>query len=166
MGRLVVLLLVMALGAPASLLAQAPAQPPPAPSARTTPSSVDVEKLGVDLSRIKRELAEPASQESSDSALKLSFTVQVIGVAPKIDFLRGFAIDGPIPYGAPTHSEIVQVLTPQAYRSPVVPISSLAMIAAQKLFQHSKKQKCEAEIEEYRQLIMRGVAVTAPRCSQ
>ena len=97
MARFVFLLLVTALGVPASVLAQAPEQAPSAPA------TVDVSKLGVDLSRIKRELDAPPSAELSDSALKMSFTVQVIGVAPKIDFLRGFAIDGPIPYGAPTH---------------------------------------------------------------
>ena len=160
MARFVVLLLVTALGAPASVLAQAPEQAPSAPA------TVDVSKLGVDLSRIKRELDAPPSAELSDSALKMSFTVQVIGVAPKIDFLRGFAIDGPIAYGAPTHAEIIQVLTPQAYRSPVVPIYGLAMAAAQKLFQNTKKSKCEIEIAEYRAMVMQGIAVTAPRCSQ
>lgn len=172
MVRYAVLLLVMAFGAPAAALAQAPEQPPsapaepsPAPAEPTPAPAVDATKLGVNLSRIKRELAVAPSSASND-AIKLNFTVQVIGVAPKIDFLRGFAVDGPIPYGAPTHAEVLQVLTPQAYRSPVVPIYGLAMAAAQKLFQFSKKQKCQAEIDEYRQLVMQGIAVAAPRCTQ
>ena len=133
--------------------------PPPA-------ESVDVSKLGVDLSRIKRELAEPEEDRSSDSPLKIRFTVQVIGMAPKIDLLEGFSIDGAMPYGSPTHQEVLNVLTPQAYRSPTVDFLGLAVVAAQKLLQYSKKQRCEAEIAEYRALVMQGVAITAPRCTQ
>ena len=45
-------------------------------------------------------------------------------------------------------------------------VAVLAMVAAQMLFQYSKKRRCEAEIEEYRQLVMQGVAVAAPKCTQ
>jgi hypothetical protein len=30
----------------------------------------------------------------------------------------------------------------------------------------SKKQRCEAELAEYKQLVMQGVNVAAPRCAQ
>jgi hypothetical protein len=71
-----------------------------------------------------------------------------------------------VPYGPPTHQEVLDVLTPREYRTPVFPLSSLAVLAAQKLFQYNKKKQCEAEIEEYRRLVMQGVAIAAPRCTQ
>jgi hypothetical protein len=122
--------------------------------------------MGVDLSRIKRELAEAEAEEQSGDPLRLRFRVEVVGTAPRIDLLEGFKVEGPVPYGPPTHNEVLEVLTPQEFRSPVVPFSSLAVLAAQKLMQYSKKKQCEAEIEEYRRLVMQGVAVAAPRCTQ
>jgi hypothetical protein len=98
--------------------------------------------------------------------LRLHFTVEVVGIAPKIDFLEGFNLDGPLSYGAPTHQDVLGVLTPQAFKSPVIPISGLAVAAAQKLYQISKKKQCEVEIEQYRQLVMQGVSIAAPRCSR
>ena len=129
--------------------------------------AVDPAKMGVDLSRIKRELAQAQAEQSDNGdPLRLRFTVEVVGTAPKIDFLEGFSVEGPIPYGAPTHREVLEVLTPKEYRSPVIPFYSLARVAAQKLWQYNKKRQCEAELEEYRRLVMQGVAIAAPRCTQ
>jgi hypothetical protein len=38
--------------------------------------------------------------------------------------------------------------------------------AAQKLADRSKKARCEDEIANYRALVMQGVSVAAPRCTQ
>lgn len=122
--------------------------------------------MGVDLSRIKRELAEAQETDATDDPLRLRFRVEVVGVAPKINFIEGIPLEGAVPYGPPTHHEVLDVLTPQEFRSPVVPFYSLAVLAAQKLISYSKKKQCEAEIEEYRRLVMQGVAVAAPRCSR
>src|SRR5262245_24943002 len=161
MKRFIALVLAAALALPSLALAQAgqPSQPQPA-------ESVDATKLGVDLARIKRELVEPETESEGDSPLRLRFSVQVIGVAPRINLLEGFALDGPMQYGSPTHQEVLTVLTPQAYRSPTVDFLGLAVLAAQKLGQLGRKQRCEAEVAEYRQLVMQGVAVAAPRCTQ
>ena len=61
---------------------------------------------------------------------------------------------------------MLDVVTPQAYRSPVVPISALTYWAAQKLWKKSKKERCEEELAAYKQLVMSGVAVSAPTCTQ
>ena len=152
--RLVAVLLVGLVAVPAGVLAQ-------------EGQAMDATKMGVDLSRIKRELAQAqAAEEASDDPLRLRFRVEVVGTAPRIDFLEGFRVDGPVPYGPPTHAEVLEVLTPKEFRSPVVPIYGLAVLAAQKLFEYSKKKQCEAEIAEYRSLVMQGVAVAAPRCSR
>jgi hypothetical protein len=158
------LLLVAALIGPGSVLAQTPEGQAQTSSASSP--TVDAAKLGVDLSRIRRELVEAQEESDSDSPLRLRYTVQVMGTAPKIDLLEGFSLQGAIPYGAPTHSEVLEMLTPREYRSPVVPIYGLAALAAQKLWDYNKKRQCEAEVEEYRRLVMQGVAVAAPRCTQ
>ena len=164
MRRFIALSLAALLAAPTGALAQAaPTQEQPPASEQ---SSVDPSRMGVDLSRIKRELVQGEETQSSDSPLKLSFTVQVLGTAPKIDLLEGFNVSGPIPYGSPTHQEFLDVVTPKEFRSPVFPIYSLAALAAQKLWQYNRKQRCQAEIDEYRRLVMQGVAVAAPRCTQ
>ena len=154
MRRFIVILLVAIVAAPTGAVAQ---QQQP---------TVDATKLGVDLARIKRELAEAHAEEPSDDPLRLKFYVDVVGTAPKIDFLEGFNVDGPVSYGSPTHKEVLDVLTPKEYRSPVIPFSALALLAARSLFDYGKKKQCEAEIEEYRRLVMQGVAVAAPRCSR
>jgi hypothetical protein len=153
--RCIVLLLVAVFALPAGAFAQ-------------QEQAVDASKMGVDLSRIKRELsqAQAEASEGSNDPLRLQFNVQVVGVAPRIDFLEGFNVEGPVPYGPPTHDEVLNVLTPREFRSPVVPFYSLAVLAAQKLMSYSKKKQCEAEIEEYRRLVMQGVAIAAPRCSR
>jgi hypothetical protein len=156
MSRLTALLIVALLALPVGAAAQ---------GASEERQTVDASKMGVDLSRIKRELAS-AAEETQDDGLRLRFTVEVVGTAPKINLLEGFDVNGPMPYGPPSHREVLDVLTPQEFRSPVVPFSSLAALAAQKLWQYNKKRQCEAEIEEYRRLIMQGVAIAAPRCNQ
>lgn len=153
MHRLTTFALVALLALPAGAFAQ-------------DAQAVDASKMGVDLSRIKRELAQAQAEEGTDDPLRLRFTVEVVGTAPRIDFLEGFDVNGPVSYGPPTHREVLDVLTPQEFRSPVVPFYGLAMAAAQKLWQYNKKRQCEAEIAEYRRLVMQGVPMAAPRCNQ
>jgi hypothetical protein len=92
----------------------------------------------------------------------------VFGAAPPLDLIPNeFNLTyGPVPNSAPTHQEHIEHVTPQEFRSPVVPVYGLAVWAAQKLAEKSKKSRCEQEIAEYRALVMQGVAVAAPRCSQ
>ena len=156
MKRVVAIFLLAIIAIPHATLAQS--QPA---------SSVDATKLGVSLDRIRRELVQAeAKEQSGHDGLKVEFLVEVYGKAPKIDFLENFPLTGPVPYGAPTHREVVDFLTPQAFRSPAIPFSTLAFWAAQKLATRSKKQRCEDELAEYRRLIMQGVPVAAPRCTQ
>jgi hypothetical protein len=137
----------------------------PALASAQDTQAMDATKMGIDLDRIKRGLAETAEDDSGDP-LRLRFRVEVVGIAPKIDFLEGFDVAGPLPYGAPTHREVLDVITPREFRTPVFPIAGLAMAAAQKLAEYGKKRECEAEIAEYRRLVMQGVAIAAPRCGR
>ena len=167
--RVIALVLIATVAVPPASLAQTPATPPsseqPQPRTGQAPA-VDVSKLGVSLDRIKRELTQAEAEQSNEGPMKLSFTVQVVGQAPKIDLLEGFSLNGPMAYGAPTHREVLDVVTPQAYRSPVIPFSTVTYWAAKKLWQKTKKERCEEELATYKKLVMSGVSVSAPTCSQ
>jgi hypothetical protein len=139
------------------------AQPAPAPD-----PPIDVTKLGVSLSRIQRGLfiAESREKQGGD-AMRLRFNVQVYGQAPKIEVLKGVDLfNGPVPGTAPSHGQMIEFWTPQIYRTPGLPVSALAMWAAQHFWEKGKKSRCEEEIAEYRTLVMQGVNVSAPRCTQ
>ena len=173
MRRGVVFLLAGLLAAPAMARAQAeqsPAEKKDWKKDEVAPA-VDATKMGVSLSRIKRELAQAGQADAEatvveDGRLRFSFSVDVVGQAPKINFLEGFSLNGATPYGAPTHGEILDVLTPQAYKSPPIPFSAMAIWAAKYMWDKSKKSRCEQELAEYKALVMQGVAVAAPRCTQ
>ena len=129
---------------------------------------IDATKLGVDLNRIQRglRLAESKEKVAADG-LRLDFNVQVYGQAPKIDVLTGVDLfNGPVPGTAPSHRQMIDFWTPEIYRAPTMPVSALAFWAVNQLYQKSKKSRCEEEIANYRALIMQGVNVAAPRCTQ
>lgn len=153
--------LMLALALPVDPQAQQPS------AGQTTTPAVDPAKMGVSLDRIRRELQEAEVREvRGEYPLSLEFRVEVYGTAPKIDLLRDFPLVGPTPYGAPTHREVIEFLTPEAFRAPMIPFSTLAVWAAQKLSDRSKKKRCEEELAEYTRLVMQGVSVAAPRCTQ
>lgn len=140
----------------------------PAPPAAG--QAVDATKLGVSLERIQRGLRVTESREKDrqlGNPLRLEFQVQVYGMAPKIEVLKGMDLfNGPVPGTAPSHRQFIEYVTPQIYRTPGLPISALAFWAATHLVQKSKKARCEEEIAAYRGLLMQGVNVSAPRCTQ
>jgi len=160
MRGLAVLIVVAGLAMPA--FAQDP-QPVPAPD-----PEIDATKLGVDLARIQRGLRVAETKEKSSSdGLRLSFSVQVYGQAPKIDVLQGIDLfNGGVPGSAPSHNQMIEFWTPPIYRTPGLPISALAYWAAQQFWEKSKKSRCEEEIANYRALVMQGVNIAAPRCTQ
>jgi hypothetical protein len=160
MRRLAALIVAATLAWPSTGFAQA--QEPAAPS-----EPIDSTKIGVSLDRIKRELKQAEITEVSNDGRKVEFRVQVYGQAPRIDFFTNFPLDvGPVPYGGPTHREVVEFLTPKEYRGQTFPILGLAVLAAQKLYERGKKARCEQELAEYKALVMQGVPVAAPRCTQ
>lgn len=157
----VIALLVLLTAAPAWAQDAAPPEP--------ERPQIDATKLGVSLSRIQKGLRLAESKEKqTGNALRLEFNVQVFGVAPRIDVIADGEdlVFGPVPGTAPSHQQFLQFVTPQIYRTPGVPISALAMWAAQWLQEKSKKSRCEEEIANYRALVMQGVNVSAPRCTQ
>ena len=140
-------------------------QPPPTPPAD---EKIDATKLGVSLSKIQKGLfIAEAREKSKGEGIHLEFNVQVFGTAPRIEVLKGIDLfNGGVPGTAPSHNQMIEFWTPQIYRSPTMPISTLAFWAANEIFKKSKKSKCEEEIRNYRELVMQGVNVAAPRCTQ
>lgn len=158
------LALILGLAAPA----WAQAQDPPPVEAAPVATAIDATKLGVSLSRIQKHLrvAEAKEQQAGDG-LRLEFNIQVFGTAPRIDVLKGVdLVNGITPDSAPSHRQMIEFVTPQIYRTPALPVSAFAAWAAQRIWQQSKKSQCEEEIANYRALVMQGVNVSAPRCTQ
>jgi hypothetical protein len=168
--RSVVLLVLIAGLAPPALAQDAPrAQEQSAPVPATSPSPpIDPTKLGVSLPKIQKGLFIAAEREAqSGGELHLEFNVQVYGMAPKIEVLKGVDLgSGGVPGSAPTHRQMMEFVTPAIYRSPTMPVSALALWAKTALWQKFKRARCEEEIAHYRQLLMQGLNVPAPRCTQ
>ena len=162
MKALAVVALVSTLSAPA--WAQSAPEPPKADNPQ-----IDATKLGVSLERIQKglRLADVKDKETRDG-LRLEFNVQVFGIAPRIDVIPDGEdlVFGPVPGTAPSHAQFLEFVTPQIYRTPTMPISTFAAWAAKWMADKSKKARCEEEIANYRALIMQGVNVAAPRCTQ
>jgi hypothetical protein len=89
-------------------------------------ASVDVKRLPIDLAKVTRELRQSAATESHNG-LHIRYTVDVYGQAPRIDFFtkQDNLASGPVPYGAPSHQEMINHVTPQEYRAPYADIGNL-----------------------------------------
>ena len=163
------LALFLGLAAQAAWASQAQPTPPmPGEAAPPVAAEIDATKLGVSLSRIQKQLrvAESKEKQTADG-LRLEFNIQVFGTAPKIEMLKGVdLVNGGVPGSAPSHTQMIEFVTPQIYRTPALPVSAFAAWAAQRIWQQTKKSQCEEEIANYRALVMQGVNVTAPRCTQ
>jgi len=104
-------------------------------------SGVDVDRLPLDLGRIQRELRRSPDSESHEG-LKLRYFLQIYGAAPdlKIFTEADNLVHGPVPYGAPTHREMLNVMTPQEFRTPVMDFSSLFRWASEQLSKKSQSR--------------------------
>jgi hypothetical protein len=94
---------------------------------------VDVSRLPLDLLRIERQLRQSTITEERDG-LNLRYQVEVFGRAPEIRLFgpEDNLTTGPVPYGAPTHREIIEHITPREFRSPVMDFNSLIRWLADK----------------------------------
>src|SRR5918992_3189368 len=87
---------------------------------------VDVDRLPIDMSKIRKELQRQADREERQG-LNLRYSLHVYGVAPRLQFFTedDNLTSGPVPWGAPTHQEIINHITPQEFRAPVADFSAL-----------------------------------------
>ena len=102
--------------------------------------TVDVGKLPIDLERIQRQLQQATVREERDG-LNLRYMVDVYGQAPRIElFTKQDNLEtGPVPYGAPTHREMIEAVTPQEFRAPAADFSALFRWLADKAKDKNKK---------------------------
>ncbi len=127
---LLVVVLVMSLGLGAA--AQTPGSGVPPQSAAD--QRVNVDRLPLDLVRLERQLNQSVERENWDG-FRLRYVVEVYGKAPKIQFFdpKDVLPGAPIAYGAPTHKEMVEVMTPKEYRAPAMDFSALMRWLEEKL---------------------------------
>jgi len=103
-------------------------------------SSINVDRLPLDLGRIHRELKRAPEDSEVREGLRLRYFLQIYGTAPE---LRIFSetddlIHGPVPYGGPTHREMLNVMTPQEFRAPPADFSGLLRWVSEKLSKKSE----------------------------
>ena len=110
-----------------------------AAEARQTPSQprperVDIDRLPINLGRIQRELKQSVEREDDQSGLRLRFQVEVFGRAPQIELFgpHDKLTSDAVPYGAPTHQQMLEMITPKEFRSPVMDFNSLFRWLAEK----------------------------------
>ena len=79
---------------------------------------VDVRRLPIDLRRIEREFRQTTIREERDG-LNLRYFVDVYATAPPIVLFtpQDNLVFGPVPYGGPTHNEMLQMMTPREFRA-------------------------------------------------
>jgi hypothetical protein len=125
MRLLPALFIVLSLAAPATAEQERPRQERPH-SATTQPASVDVDRLPLNLNRIQRQLKHAADLEQREG-LNLRYVIHIYGSAPSLQIFNEDAnlANGPVPYGAPTHRELINHVTPQEFRAPVADFSAL-----------------------------------------
>jgi hypothetical protein len=116
--RTLALILVVALLSPPAASAGQPAEKPQAkPETPQAAAPAPPGNLPVSIDRIRRKLAQAPS--SRPDGLKLEYYIEVYGKSPRLDFLAEFdPTSGGVQYGAPTHQEFLNLVTPQEFKSP------------------------------------------------
>jgi hypothetical protein len=115
--RVLVLTSTLLLAATQAARAQSVPADVPGPAPVATTGTVDVSRLPLDLRRIEREIRQATSREERDG-LNLRYFVEVYAPAPPLVFLtkEDNLSTGPVPYGAPTHRDMLWMLTPLEHR--------------------------------------------------
>ena len=95
---------------------------------------VDVSRLPINIERIRRELNVALSDHEQRDGLNLRYQIEVFGRAPAITLFTAAdnLKNGPVPYGAPTHREMLDQMTPQEFRAPIMDFSALLKWLADK----------------------------------
>ena len=89
-------------------------------------TSVDVKRLPLDLTKVTRQLRQSAGTDTHNG-LHIRYSVDVYGQAPRIELFtkQDNLATGPVPYGAPTHRDMINQVTPIEYRAPIMDFSAL-----------------------------------------
>ena len=95
-------------------------------SAAYAADPIDVNRLPLDRTRIHRALQQSTIREER-LGLNLRYTVDVYAPAPQLVLFtkEDNLANGPVPYGAPTHRDMVEHVTPQEYRAPAADLTTV-----------------------------------------
>jgi len=120
-------LLVLGLAAGAAAQSPAPETPPQAQAPAAAQAQINPDQLGLNLSRIQRELRRSAERQEYDG-LNLRYYVNVFAPAPTIRLFTPLdnLLYGPAPYGGPSHRDMMQMITPQEFRAPAADLTGVA----------------------------------------
>ena|SRR5882672_8584473 len=104
-----------------------------AQAAAAQQTTIDVKRLPLDLTKVTRELRQSAATESH-SGLRIRYAIAVYGQAPRIELFtrQDNLLNGPVPYGAPSHRDMIDQVTPIEYRAPGADLSALLRWLAEK----------------------------------
>src|SRR5687768_11802503 len=96
-----------------------------APAATAT-ATVDVSRLPISLSNIEKKFRQTTIREERDG-LNLRYFIDVYAKAPNIVLFtkEDNLLTGPVPYGGPTHREMLDMITPQEHRAPAADMGAL-----------------------------------------
>jgi len=98
---------------------------PAAPAAAAAPA-IDVSRLPIDLRRIEKGFRQTTIREEREG-LNLRYFVDVYAKAPNIVLFtkEDNLLYGPVPYGGPTHREMLEMITPEEHSAPPADIGAL-----------------------------------------
>jgi len=98
----------------------------PAAPAATAAAAIDVSRLPIDLRRIEKSFRQTTIREQRDG-LNLRYFVDVYAKAPAIVLFtkEDNLLNGPVPYGGPTHREMLDMITPKEHRAPAADLGAL-----------------------------------------
>ena len=126
----------------------APSQP--SGDTKVTPAEQEVnpDELGVSIDRIRLRFRRSSffNNVFDPSKLKLTAYVDVVAKAPEIKLfgpdprtIKEQLTSQAVPFGAPTHRQIVQMLTPQEFRTPPMDLTALINWLARELQKKDEK---------------------------
>ena len=117
-----------------SLVGPASAQQRTDPDETERDTAVDVNRLPLNVQRIHRELRQVTTVSEEREGLNLRYQIEVFGRAPEFQLFtpENNLTTGPVPYGAPTHQEFIEHVTPKEFRSPVMDFNALFKWLAEK----------------------------------
>jgi hypothetical protein len=125
-----------------------PSQPPG--DAQVTPAeqAVNADELGVSIDRIRLRFRRGSffNDAFDPSKLKLTAYVDVVAKAPEIKLfgadprtVKEQLTSRAVPFGAPTHRDVVQMVTPPEFRTPPMDLTALINWLAQELRKKDEK---------------------------
>ena len=89
-------------------------------------AAIEASRLPVSLESIKRRLADLPERDGGANLLRLNTYIDVYARAPAIEFLQDFDVEtGPLSYGAPTHAEMMEAVTPREWRPRAIAIGTI-----------------------------------------